>query len=71
MGIQRQFDCRAKLIRHDANASGRQGVFTKDDALWAVKEAADSCANMNLPEVYAHGIAGNFARLQSNFETAF
>lgn len=27
MGIQRQFDCRAKLIRHDANASGRQGRF--------------------------------------------
>ncbi|USI78604.1 hypothetical protein [Sphingopyxis sp. USTB-05] len=48
-----------------------KGVLTKDDALWAIDEAAASSANMDLPEPYASGIAGTFARIRSSFDMAF
>lgn len=47
-----------------------KGVLSKDEALWAIDEAAEASAKMDLPEVYAYGIAANFSRLRDTFDTA-
>ncbi|MBB4100471.1 hypothetical protein [Sphingomonas kyeonggiensis] len=48
-----------------------KGILTKADALWAIDEAAESSAKMDLPDVYARGIVDTFARVREAFDSAF
>lgn len=48
-----------------------KGVMSKDEALWAIDEAAEASAKMNLPEVYAHGITVIFEQVRSKFDPSF